>query len=94
VNLLDRVLLARADEQTRGTLLPPDGRDQWAIGKARKKPGPKGPRRSLTADQARRLLRSRAEGETLLALSKRYGVAKGVVQAICDRKTYRDVEAA
>jgi ribosome-binding protein aMBF1 (putative translation factor) len=90
VTLLDRVLLSRADEQTRGSRLPPDGHDGWAIGKARK-PHKKPTLRRLSDDQVRRIRKAKADGMPTKHLAQRYGVAKGVVQAICELRTYRDV---
>jgi ribosome-binding protein aMBF1 (putative translation factor) len=90
VTLLDRVLLARADEQTAGSRLPPDGRDPWAIGKAHA-PRRKPTLRRLTDDQVRRIRKAKADGMPTKHLADRYGVAKGVIQAICEGRTYREV---
>jgi ribosome-binding protein aMBF1 (putative translation factor) len=86
---LSAILLRRADEQTAGTSLPPDGRDPWAIGKARSRKKPT--LRRLTDDQVRRIRRAKADGMPTKHLADRYGVAKGVIQAICEGRTYREV---
>jgi DNA invertase Pin-like site-specific DNA recombinase len=91
VNLLDRVLLARADEQTAGALLPPGGRDSWDVGRARRKPGPKGPRRKLSEDQVRRIRRAKAGGETFQSIAERLGCSKNFIQRVCDGSAYGEI---
>jgi DNA invertase Pin-like site-specific DNA recombinase len=89
---LSAILLRRADEQTAGSRLPADGRDPWAIGKARQKPGPKGPRTKFAPEQVRRIRRAHEEGEALNAIAARLGCSKNLIQRICDGSSYGEVE--
>lgn len=91
MSLVDRVLLFRADEQCRGSRLPPDGRDNWAIGGARKKPGPKGPRSKLLPDEVRRIRRALEGGEPIAHVAKRLNHSKNFIQRVGDRSIYAEV---